>query len=150
MPFRQVNGGLAGVVFMVLVPVRRDNMIVRLFAALLTVALTAVPTALLAHGQESGRPHRWWHSEEIRRELALTPRQVAKVDGIFRETLPRLRASKQALDELEATLSQLISDAQVDEAEVIRKIDRVEAARGEMSKTRMLMLFRMHRVLAPE
>jgi Spy/CpxP family protein refolding chaperone len=118
--------------------------------ALLVALLTAPAAALAADGQAGGRPHRWWHSEEVRRELALTPRQVDEIDTIFQDTLPRLRASKASLDELEASLSQLISEARVEEVQISQQIDRVESARSEMSRTRMLMLFRMHRVLSLE
>ena len=47
----------------------------------------------------------------------------------------------------ERTLSQLVADMNVEEIDVTRQIDRVEAARSELSKTRILMVFRMHRVL---
>ena len=47
----------------------------------------------------------------------------------------------------ERTLSQLVGDMDVEEIDVTRQIDRVEATRSELSKTRILMVFRMHRNL---
>jgi Spy/CpxP family protein refolding chaperone len=47
----------------------------------------------------------------------------------------------------ERTLSHLVADINVEEIDVTRQIDRVEAARSELSKTRILMVFRMSRVL---
>ena len=47
----------------------------------------------------------------------------------------------------ERTLSRLVGDLDVEEIDVTRQIDRVEAARSEISKSRILMVFRMHRIL---
>ena len=64
--------------------------------------------------------------------------------------LPELRAEKAALEQQERELTRLLGDRRADEAIVVRTIDRVEAARSALAKTRTLMLYRMHRVLSPE
>jgi Spy/CpxP family protein refolding chaperone len=92
--------------------------------------------------------HRWWHSEEDRTELGLTDDQSASLDDIYEETLPKQRESMRRLTAEELTLSALISDMDVQEIDVTRQIDRVEAARSELSKSRILMVFRMYRVLS--
>ena len=48
----------------------------------------------------------------------------------------------------ELTMSALIADMDVQEIDVIRQIDRVQAAQSELSKSRILMVFRMYRVLS--
>ena len=50
----------------------------------------------------------------------------------------------------EAALSRLLAESSDNEAIVVRTIDRVEAARSALAKTRTLMLYRMHRLLSPE
>ena len=50
----------------------------------------------------------------------------------------------------EHALSQLVADMSVEEGDVTRQVDRVEAVRSELSKTRLLMVFRMYRVLEPD
>lgn len=122
-------------------------MTVRVF---LSCALAFVWVAAAAASEQGSPRHRWWQSEPIRQELGLTDRQSAEIGGIFEDTVPRLRAGKRRLDELEASLSALIAAPQSDEEEVSRLIDRVEAARSEINKTRTLMLYRMHRVLSPD
>ena len=92
--------------------------------------------------------HRWWHSEEVRTELGLTDDQSASLDDIYEETLPKQRESMHRLNAEELTLSALISDMDVQEIDVTRQIDRVEAARSELNKSRILMVFRMYRVLS--
>jgi Spy/CpxP family protein refolding chaperone len=93
---------------------------------------------------------KWWQSEEFQRELSLSPEQVGGIDQVFRESLPALQAGKRDLDQLERELSALIADSSATEAQVLRLIDRVEASRSALGRTRSLMLFRMYRILTPD
>jgi Spy/CpxP family protein refolding chaperone len=116
--------------------------------------LLVVPLVADLSGQSTTPPaptqsSKWWNSPTIKAELGLTDQQSMAVEAIFQATLPKLRTSKDELDRLEATLSKLL-DAGADEAQVLQHIDRVEAARSDMSKTRTLMLLRMRRVLSQE
>lgn len=100
-------------------------------------------------GAQGRRPHRWWQSGEVTALLDLSGRQAADLDRIYRDTLPKMHESYHRLKAEERTLSQMIATMQVEEIDVTRQIDRVEAARSELSKTRTLMVFRMYRVLDP-
>ena len=104
-------------------------------------------TAVVAAGEQGRRPHRWWQSTDVKALLELTDEQSAALDKIYRKALPKLRESMRRLNAEERTLSQLVGDMDVEEIDVTRQIDRVEATRSELSKTRILMVFRMHRVL---
>ncbi len=104
-------------------------------------------TAVVAAGEQGRRPHRWWQSTDVQALLELTDEQSASLDKIYRKALPKLRESMRRLNAEERTLSQLVGDMDVEEIDVTRQIDRVEATRSELSKTRILMVFRMHRVL---
>ncbi len=113
--------------------------------ALLSLTMLTLP---VLEANEQGRVrHRWWHSEEVRTELDLTDEQSTSLDRIYQQTLPKQRESMRRLNAEELTLSHLIADMNVQEIDVTRQIDRVEAARSELSKTRILMVFRMYRVL---
>ena len=114
------------------------------FAAIFLIALPFGAAA----AQDT--PRKWWAADDVRLELGLTTQQSAQVEEIFQATLPKLRAAKQELDRYERDLSRLIADGTADESVVAQQIDRLEAARSNMSKMRTLMLFRMHRVLTPE
>ena len=81
--------------------------------------------------------------------LTLTDEQSSRIDAVFQATIPNLRQQRQELDEQEAKLSRLIA-ANVDEAQVIRQVDKVEAIRASANKMRTLMLLRMRQVLSPE
>lgn len=100
-------------------------------------------------GAQNRRPHRWWQSDEVTTRLDLSARQAADLDRIYQGTLPKLHESYRRLNAEERTLSQMIANMQVEEIDITRQIDRVEAARSELSKTRTLMVFRMYRVLDP-
>ena len=109
------------------------------------VVVTA--TAVVGAGEQGRRPHRWWQSDEVKTLLELTDEQSANLDTIYRWTLPKQRESMRRLNAEKRSLSRLIGDMDVEEIDVTRQIDRVEAARSEFNKTRILMVFRMYRVL---
>jgi Spy/CpxP family protein refolding chaperone len=91
---------------------------------------------------------KWW--EAYRTELRLSPDQCTRINSIFEATFPQLRASYEELSKREEQLSALIVANDATEAQVLRQADQIEAIRSELSKTRVLMLFRMRRVLSPE
>ena len=91
----------------------------------------------------------WWRSEQFQKDLGITAEQSANIDSIFQATLPRLRQSKEELDRQEAELSRLI-EANSDEVQVARQLDKVEATRGSLNKRRTLMLMHMRQLLSPD
>ena len=64
--------------------------------------------------------------------------------------MPTLEALKEKVDSLEAGVSQTIKDGSADLAVVTQQVDRFEAARADLSKTRTLMLYRMRGVLTAD
>ena len=109
---------------------------------LLTLALgTATPA-------DATQRHRWWHSAELRAELGLSEEQAAGLQGIFQRALPDLHRLAREFSQEEDALSTLIDAMEANEWKVTLQIDKVEAARSALSKTRTLMLYRMHRELS--
>ena len=105
---------------------------------------------LAVAGPASGQsPFAWWKSEQFRKDLGLTTEQSARIDNVFQATVPQLRQSKEELDQQEAALSRLI-EANADEANVARQLDKVEATRGNLNKMRTLMLLHQRQVLSPD
>jgi Spy/CpxP family protein refolding chaperone len=94
--------------------------------------------------------HKWWHDDAIKAELALTPQQGLEIEQIFQASVPRLRTLKEQLDSLEKDLSRMIRERTSAEATVAQQLDRVETTRAELNKARMLMIYKMHRVLTSE
>ncbi len=111
-------------------------------AALALLALSAP-----VRGQSFGFP--WWRDPQFQKELSLTAEQSAKIDAVFRQAIPGLRQQKTELDAMEEELSQMIA-ANADESAVTRQVDKVEAIRSTMNKSRTLMLLHMRQVLSPD
>ena len=114
---------------------------------MLAVALCC-SVSLSAAGQ--GGKFKWWQSERFVRELALTADQASRIEQVFQASWPALHAAKADLDRLEGELSTLIAEGTASETKVLQQIDRVEASRSAMGRTRSLMLYRMHQTLSAE
>ena len=114
----------------------------------LAMTSVALVVALLFSGSASAQQLNWlwWKMEPT---LTLTPEQSDKIDVIFQAGINQLQKQKADLDRLESKLSRLI-ETMASEAEVTQQIDRVEAARSTMNKTRTLMLLHMRQELKPE
>ena len=112
----------------------------RLLPAALVLALA---------GSVHAQSFAWWKSEQFQKEVGLTTEQCTRIDNLFQGTLPKLRQGKEELDKQEAELSRLI-EINADEAQVIRQVDRVEAIRASLNKTRTLLLLHERRVLTPD
>jgi Spy/CpxP family protein refolding chaperone len=68
---------------------------------------------------------------------------------VFQGVLPDLRRGREDLDRQEVELSRLI-EMNADEAIVIKQIDKVEAIRTHLNKTRQLLLLHQRQLLTPE
>ena len=91
----------------------------------------------------------WWRSEPYQKNLGLSIDQVNRLEAIFQNVLPELRKGRDDLDRHETELSRLIETG-ADEALVIKQLDKVEALRSQLNKTRQLLLLHHRQVLTPE
>lgn len=91
---------------------------------------------------------KWWLYD--RTELSITDRQSSEINQIFESTIPKLREARHELDRAEEELSRTIKEHTADLATMSILVDRVENARSQHSKMRVLMLYRMHLLLSPE
>ncbi|WP_291986432.1 periplasmic heavy metal sensor [Luteitalea sp.] len=114
------------------------------------VALAMGLGLAVAEGSEGQRPSKWWQNPVCKSRVGLKDAQTAEIERIFQSVRDELRAEKAELERQEAMLSRLLAESNDDEAVVVRTIDRVEAARSALAKTRTLMLYRMHRLLSPD
>ena len=112
----------------------------RLLPALLVVALG---------GSVNAQSFAWWKSDQFKKDVGLTAEQCTRIDTVFQSTLVKLRQGKEDLDAQDAELSRLI-ESNSDEAQVSKQIDRVEAIRASLNKTRLLMLLHERQVLTPD
>ena len=108
-----------------------------LLAGLLSFAVAA----------EATQRYKWWQSAEVAAEIGLTAEQGADIEAIFQSIRPKLRELVRRLHREEDELTAVMHAMQAEEWEVALQIDKVEAARSALSKTRTLMLYRMHKTL---
>jgi Spy/CpxP family protein refolding chaperone len=100
--------------------------------------------------KDKNRPYKWWLSEDGKKEFGISEQQSRDLEALFQQMLPTLKANKAELDKQEKSLDRLLSDGGSTETVVAQAIDRAEAARSALSRTRTLMLYRMYRLLTPE
>lgn len=112
------------------------------------VRVTAVCAVLLLVSVPAGAQRfKWWHSEEFKKELGLTPEQTRALEDIFQKAIPTLKLQTAKLEEAEAKFQRLVE--QGDQA-AMEQINVVETARFELNKSRAQMLFAMRKVLTGE
>jgi Spy/CpxP family protein refolding chaperone len=90
---------------------------------------------------------KFWVDPKLRAELGITDQQAAQIETIWQNGLPQRSETRTNLEKLEAQLDQMMHDASLDEAAFMAQFDKVEAARTEANKARMLMLYRINKVL---
>jgi len=113
----------------------------------LLAALFLLAAATPVQAQSFGFP--WWRDPQFQKELSLTTEQSSRIDGIFQATMPTLRQKKEELDRQEAELSRLIA-GNADELAVTHQVDKVEAIRSHLNKSRTLLLLHLRQVLTPD
>ena len=112
--------------------------------------MIAAILALFAPGVASAQGFKWWQDERLKADLGLNADQIARLDAVFQDLLPRMTAEKDELDRLEKHLSEVIRYGNVSETEVMKQVEVVEAARSALGKTRTLMIYRLYRRLTAE
>ena len=129
----------------------RTVLSIGLLVASASFAAAQTPTAPPPAQSQPGQPQRlaWWRDEHYQKHLALTVDQVSRLEAIWQAALPDLRKGRDELDRHEAELSRLI-EMNADEAVVVRQIDKVEAIRSRLNKSRQLLLLHFRQVLTPE
>jgi Spy/CpxP family protein refolding chaperone len=93
---------------------------------------------------------KWWRSEELRAQFAITDAQSNELDRIFHTFYASLKSGMEDVDRYHKDVSRIMSEASASEVDVLHSIDKLEAAKASLARTRMLMLYRMYRVLTPD
>ena len=100
-----------------------------LFVLLTILSITALQA-------EAAQRHQWWSDGDIKTELGLTDEQSTSLTTIYQTARQELLTLMQALNRQEEALSLLIDEVSAQESDVAKQIDKVEVARGALSKER--------------
>jgi Spy/CpxP family protein refolding chaperone len=112
----------------------------------LVAVLALVPASSLA-AQAQGK-FKWWQSDRYKTELTLTADQSRRLEEIFQQALPMLRAQMKTLETAETELERLVQRG--DDSTVMAQVARVEAARAELNTSRTVMLLKMRKLLTSD
>lgn len=117
---------------------------------------TPTPTPASA-GQRPGGQSRpdsfaweWWKDEAIKKELRLTDRQVRDITRIYENRARDMKPISDALQKEVAEREKLARERAVEVAVFSIQVNRVEALRSELNKTRNVMFYAISRMLTPE
>lgn len=91
---------------------------------------------------------KWWASDHYKRELGLTPDQSRRIEETFQGALPALRAQKKALDDAEKQFQAEMERGNY--SSVMDQVDRLEASRAALNRTRTMMLVNMRKLLTTD
>lgn len=120
----------------------------KMFVPVALLLVSALAVAVIP--ADARQRHKWWEPGDIKTELAITDDQSDAIEVVYQKARPKLRALMETLNSEEEALSGLIDAEDAREPDVTAQIDKVEAARGALSKERLLMVYRMHRELSVE
>ena len=112
----------------------------RIFAVAAAVMILAAPAG--AQG------FKWWMSDQYKRELGLTADQSRRLEEIFQAALPSLRTQKKALDDADKQFQDVMQRGNY--SSVMEQVDRLEASRAALNRTRTLMLVNMRKLLTTD
>ena len=93
---------------------------------------------------------KWWRNEELRAEFAITDAQSTELDRIFHSFYASLKSGTDDVERYHKDVSKMMAEGSSSEVDVLHAIDKLEAAKASLARTRMLMLYRMYRVLSPD
>jgi len=108
------------------------------------------PPVQQARRDERGRLWIWWKDKDAIREIGISPEQSAEIDRIFRTEIDTAKPLREEVMRLEKALSATIKANTAEVAVVEQQVEKVEKKRAELNKRRVVMLYRIHRVLSLE
>lgn len=106
-----------------------------------------------SEGQRSGgSPQRlpFWKDPVVVKRLSLTQAQADKIDEIWHKREKEMRGPDAEWRKHRTELSRMMAERKVGLDVIAVQVDRVEAQRTTLEKSRMLMLYQFSLVLTPE
>lgn len=92
----------------------------------------------------------WWSRPEIRRDLNLTPQQQRQIQATMRGYRPRLIDIRAEVEKAEIDLQVQFDHDPVDEGKANQAIDRLIAARSDLTRTLSELSLKLRMVLTEQ
>ncbi len=94
-------------------------------------------------------PEKWWQSPDMKSRLSLTEDQARRIEQIYSSTLPERIKQAENAQRLAAELEAMLVCSDCAEQAVVELSDRAASAQALRGRARIVMLYRMYRVLTP-
>jgi Spy/CpxP family protein refolding chaperone len=118
-------------------------------AAPTTPAQTPTPGRAQGPGTPGQRAEwLWWNDEGVKKDLGLTPTQVKKISDIYEKRLAEIKPFADELTKQQDVLNKLVRERQVSDTEIALQAAHVEALVSPIAASRIVMSYRIYRVLS--
>jgi Spy/CpxP family protein refolding chaperone len=116
-------------------------------ASPLAVSSTQPPPA---RGADPRQDWMWWQDDSVKKEIGLTDEQVRHISRIYDERQKAVQPFAEEYSKQLAELDRMVRARVVDETTVALQAARVEAPHARLNESRIVMLYRIFRVLSVE
>jgi Spy/CpxP family protein refolding chaperone len=123
-----------------------------LFSLLATLCLLAIPGALLAQGPRplgSWWERPWWNSS-LAQDLNLTDAQKTDINGIVKDYRTKMMDLRGTVEKADKDVAAAFGESPVDQRKANEAIERLAAARGDLTRTLSQMSLKLRVVLTAD
>jgi len=92
----------------------------------------------------------WWKDEGIKKEMQLRPEQVRSISNLYDRRVREMKPIDEEYQRQRKELDKMAAERVVEVSVYSIQVNRAEALRTELNKTRAVMLYQIHRMLTPE
>lgn len=103
-----------------------------------------------ARPAQARRGFAWWKDAEVMREVGISAELSKQLDTLFHKRLPEAMAQEREFRKQETELNRLIKERTVGADVIAVQVDRVEAQRTTLNKTRTVMIYQMYQLLSAD
>ncbi len=106
-----------------------------------------------ARGQSQNQrrgPWLWWKDAGVMKEIGISAHLSRKIDDLFTKRLPQANAQWTEFKKHDDELNRMIAERKVDADVISMQLDRVEAQRTMLNKSRTMMMYEMYQLLSAD
>lgn len=92
----------------------------------------------------------WWKDAEVMKEVGISAHLSRKIDELFNKRLPMAKTQWSEFQKQNRELDRLIRERKVGADVISVQLDRVEAQRTMLNKSRTMMFYEMYQLLSAD